>query len=314
MSSVKTAFLFPGQGSHFVGMGKDLLRDENPLFTTLLEAASDFTSLNLKNTLLNGPKEELVKATSLQPLISAVSLGYWSILNEGGIVADTVMGHSLGEITSLGATAVVSPEIAVEMAAFRGQLMDESASLCGGGSMRAVLMASAEDAKRIIDEAGIGENCFVANDNAPNQVVVSGLESALDKFELAITNEMRVKVQPIDVAGPWHTPFITTGFDKFGEWVKNIEFKIPQSQFLMNATAKFESDPQKIKELVTGQLIKPVYWRESLQTLLKDGNYKVYEMGPGKLLSGLLRANRVSRKLDSLELAGSVSECRALVK
>lgn len=309
----KSIILFPGQGSHFVGMGRDLIRKEIPLFATLLEVASDYTSRDLKKILLEGPNETFIKAANLQPIISAVSLGYWSILRDGGIDASIVAGHSLGEITALGATGVLTPELAVEASAFRGELMDRCAPKDSG--MSAVLMASVADCQKIIDSLSLNSTLFVANDNAPNQVVISGLLDSIGKFSSEITEKMRCKVQPISVSGPWHTPYIKDGSEEFSKWVGNITYNVPNSQFLMNGTADFESEPEKIKGLTAGQLINPVYWRESMVKLGEFGEgYDLIEIGPGKILTGLLRANKVNKKFSSTKLASSVEECKIILK
>lgn len=296
----KIAFLYPGQGSQIVGMGKDLFK-EDKFFKELIECGSDFVSADLEKICLRGPDKELMKATNLQPLLTALSLGYTNKLKESGVEADIVMGHSLGEITSLGAAGILDPITTMKVSAKRGMLMDEAASKCNDGTMMAVLFVSIEEIKEILEEMGESEHIALANDNAPTQVIISGEREKLKRFD-QIVNEKRMggKCKPVFVSGPWHSNFIESARVAFKEWAAPLEFSAPKTKMIFNATSTFEEDPLKIKELVTWQLVKPVYWRESLETLKKEDVTHILEVGPGRVLAGLIRINKFPKSVTVL--------------
>ncbi len=303
-------YQFPGQGSHFLGMGKDLWESDNSFFGRLLEVASDYLKHDLSIYISGDVSEGFIQAANLQPLISSVSLAYWDLLKKEGIEPDIVMGHSLGEITALAPAGVVSPEFAVEMAAFRGELMDYSAELCGGGGMAVVLFSSEEDVQQGIREFGLSESLFIANYNAVNQIVISGLTASLQLFADKFCTGRRAKIQKIDVAGPWHTPFVAPGREKFVEWVLKKEFSNPQKRFILNGTADFAQPADDLRIRVADQLVKPVYWSSSLKKAVEQTDKNrtmVLEIGPGKILTGLLRANRIQKHFSAVGSVNSLS-------
>ncbi|MDR0304338.1 MAG: ACP S-malonyltransferase [Chitinispirillales bacterium] len=305
-------FQLPGQGSHFFGMGADLQNSGNVLFRELLEIGSETIKKNLQKVIFGDESSEFNDSKILQPTIAAVSLSFVKILEDEGISPSMVMGHSLGEITALGVAGSLSFQKAVEFAAFRGKLMDESAKLCGGGTMTAVLLASGGDCQKIIEEMDLQNTIFVANDNAPTQAVVSGKSDDLSKFEKYIEQKMRVKTKRIAVAGPWHTPFIQHAKQVFSEWVKDKEILPPKCKFVMNQTAKEENNPEKIRELITDQFVKPVRWRESCEYIKNMKFSAIIEVGPGKILAGLMRANKIIKSTDFHGSVSSVEEAKTI--
>lgn len=219
-----------------------------------------------------------------------MSLGYLRHVAEKGIRPDAVLGHSLGEITSLAASGVISNEEAVAMAAKRGELMDEAAAQCKGGMM-AVLFTPLEQVYELLAEMNAPEKIVLANDNAPNQVVVSGDMETLAAFSRLLAGRGIGKIKSIIVSGPWHSPYMAAAMEKFGAWVESIPFKAPSVALLLNGTGGFETDPVKIKDLITRQLVKPVFWRSCMETLLAMKADIFLEIGPQRILSGLLRVN-----------------------
>ncbi len=286
----KIAFLFPGQGSQEIGMGRDLFNND-PYFRDLIEIASDFTGENLEQLCLKGPEKKLIKAQYLQPLLCAVSLGYLQRLNENGIHGDYVLGHSLGEITALCATGVITDKEAVKIAAKRGQLMDAAAAQCDG-TMMAVMFVPLETVENLLAEINDPYQIALANDNAPNQVVLSGDRKTLTRFSELVKAGNLGKCRDIVVSGPWHSQCLDSARELYEEWAEPISFKKPQMNLILNATTKVEVHPTTIKHLHIWQLASPVYWRECMETLKGMDVDTILEIGPGRVLSGLVRVNR----------------------
>ncbi|HUI93427.1 MAG TPA: ACP S-malonyltransferase [Chitinivibrionales bacterium] len=282
-------FLFPGQGSQEIGMGQDLFKAD-ARFRSLVSLARDLTHEDLEKLCLRGPEKKLRKAQFLQPLLAAVSLGYLRHVREKGITPDAVLGHSLGEITSLAASGVVSDQEAVTIAAMRGGFMDEAAARANGGMM-AVLFTPLETVEQLLADMNAPDKIVLANDNAPDQIVVSGDLETMQAFSRRLSELGVGKTKTVLVSGPWHSPYMREAMERFADWVKSITFKPPSVPLLLNGTGAFESDPVKIKELVTLQLTRPVLWRASMQTLLAKNADVFLEIGPQRVLSGLVRVN-----------------------
>jgi [acyl-carrier-protein] S-malonyltransferase len=282
-------FLFPGQGSQEIGMGQDLFKGD-PYFRSLVKLACDLTHEDLEKLCLRGPEKKLRKAMFLQPLLAAVSLGYLRHVREKGITPDAVLGHSLGEVTSLAASGVVSNEDAVTIAAKRGQFMDEAAAGMSGGMM-AVLFTPIDKVRELLAEMNTPDRIVIANDNAPDQIVISGDLQALEAFSKRLSALGIGKTKSILVSGPWHSPFMNGALEKFTTWVDAITFKPPKVPLLLNGTGGFETDPLKIKDLVSRQLVRPVFWRTCMETLAAKKAGIFFEIGPQRILSGLVRVN-----------------------
>lgn len=306
----KKVFMFPGQGSQEIGMGHDLKDDA--FFCSLIELGSDIVHEDLQRLCLRGPERQLMQARFLQPALVAVCLGYLNRLSEYGISPDLVLGHSLGEIASLAASGVVDPGVAVTIAAKRGELMDKVASQVEGGMM-AVMFMQIETIEKYIEEMNEPGRIVLANDNAPGQVVISGDNKLLDKFAERVNEEKAGKCKRVNVIGPWHSPFLNEVRYEFEQWAEEIKFQIPLVPMVMNATAKPETHPTTIKHLVTWQLTSPVFWRESMDYICSEGVSAIFEVGPGRVLSGLSRVNGFSKEttvyninnLRGVELAAS---------
>jgi [acyl-carrier-protein] S-malonyltransferase len=283
------AFLFPGQGSQEIGMGNDLFKDD-PYFRSLINLADEITGENLEKICLRGPDRVLMQARILQPALVCICLVYLLKLIDQGIQPDFVLGHSLGEITSLAASGVVSDEEAVRIAAKRGELMDQVASSCNGG-MLAVMFVPSSDIDHILEELGMPDKIVFANDNASDQIVLSGENEYLEKFASIVAERKLGKCKRVSVIGPWHSPFMRRARLEFEEWAEQIRFKKPDINLVLNATAKSENHPTTIKHLVTWQLTSPVFWRESMDFIREAGVNTIYEVGPGRVLSGLARVN-----------------------
>jgi [acyl-carrier-protein] S-malonyltransferase len=283
------AFLFPGQGSQEVGMGADLFKSDSS-FRALVEHASQCVGENLEPICLRGPEKTLMRTKFLQPLLVAVSLGYCRRLIERGVKPDVMLGHSLGEITALAAAGVVTFEDAIEIAAKRGDLMEQASAQVQGGMMAVTTPAR----ERILDWLAreIPDRCVIlANDNAPTQIVLSGDRAGLEQCATFIAREQLGRCRSLAVAGPWHSPMMKEALARFDAALRPFVFRPPCCPLLLNASAMCESDPERIRSLIVEVIARPVLWRSCMGRLHEMPAYALFEIGVGRVLAGLARLN-----------------------
>jgi [acyl-carrier-protein] S-malonyltransferase len=311
-------FLFPGQGSQEVGMGSDLFRSDSA-FRELIAVANELVGEDLEPICRRGPEKRLSRSRFLQPLLVAVSLGYFRRLNERGVQPDVVLGHSLGEITALAAAGMVAPEDAIRIAAKRGELMEEAADGLHG-SMLAVTLEERSRLLAWLACAQAGSKVVLANDNAPTQIVLSGESAALGAAANFISSEKLGRCRPLTVAGPWHSPLMAETAARFDAWLRQLPLHPPRLRMLFNATAAQAEDPEEICALVSGQLAKPVRWAECMGVLRTMNPRRLFEVGPGRVLSALARANGFGETIQVLRVndlrgvelaAQTVANCHA---
>jgi [acyl-carrier-protein] S-malonyltransferase len=282
-------FLFPGQGSQEVGMAADLFKADES-FRKLIRRAGERTGSDLEKICLRGPERELIRTRNLQPLLVCVSLGYLRHLMVQGIQPDQVIGHSLGEISALAAAGCVSFETAVDIAAQRGEFMEAAAARCPGG-MLAVISSEREAVLGLLARQLSGAPIVLANDNAPGQLVFSGELAALEQLAALIAAEKLGQSRRLVVAGPWHSPLMAPARQEFSNWLETVDFQRPRVPLILNATAAAESDPQTVRQWVARNLVEPVRWRAAMAALGGRAGLFLFEIGPGRVLSGLARAN-----------------------
>lgn len=295
------AFLFPGQGSQVTGMAADLFASD-PHFQGLVEAASGLVKADLRKICLRGPDRELSRTEYLQPLMVAVSLGYArKLTQECGVKPDIALGHSLGEISALAAAEVISDEQAVALAAERGRLMSEAAAQSEGGMM-AVLTdnrpAALDALAELLDKGAV----FLANDNAPAQFLLSGASAGLEEAQRRLASAPGVSCKRLPVAGPWHCPLMNSVAEGLARWLETLELRPPRIPILMNVSATEETDPAAIRSLLLRNLTEPARWRQSMERLKALGPETLFEIGPGRVLSGLARANGLGARVRILNI------------
>lgn len=272
-------------------MGADLFKSD-PAFCELVAVASELAGEDLKTICLRGPEKKLVQTRLLQPLLVAVSLGYLRHLSGRGVQPDLALGHSLGEITALAAAGVVTPPDAVRIAAKRGELMDAAAAGVDG----TMLAVTLEDRSKLLDwlnSAPCGKEVTLANDNAPTQVVLSGERSALAACAEFIAGEKLGRCRLLAVSGPWHSPFMAGAAADFDTWLRQIPMQQPRVPMLLNATAARADTVANIRSQISSALARPVRWTGCMTALRAMNPRCLFEIGPGRVLAGLARANGI---------------------
>jgi len=285
----RIAFVFPGQGAQEVGMGRDLL-GSSAFADGLFELASEATGEDIAGLCSRGPARRLAETRLLQPALTSVCLGYWKQLVDAGISPAATAGHSLGELPALAASGAADPADAVALAAARGRAMSEAAAL-RPGSMIAVTGAPVEDVMALA-KAFDGEGVVAAAAvNAPNQLTVSGDPGALEIFCSRLGGVGDARITPLRVSGAWHSEHMRPAVEPFGAALARTGLRPPAVPMVFNRHGATADDPARIRELLSGQLVSPVRWDLVMARLVELGITDYVEIGPGKVLRGLIRLN-----------------------
>jgi len=291
---MKRAFVFPGQGSQSVGMGRELA-EAYPVAAQVFEEVNDALGQNLTKLMYEGPIEDLTLTENTQPALMAVSVAVSRVLeNEGGIklsdIASYVGGHSLGEYSALTAVGSLQLADAARLLKARGQAMQRAVPV-GVGAMAALLGMNIGPAEEIAKQATeeSGGICVAANDNADGQVVLSGDKGAVERaIELAKEQGVR-KAMLLPVSAPFHCPLMQPAADEMKERLAEVVIAPPTVPLVANVTADEVSDPETIRKLLVEQVTGRVRWRESVLFLGEQEVESLFELGTGKVLSGMVR-------------------------
>jgi len=271
-------------------MGADLFASDAH-FTELVSVASNALKTDLRKICLRGPDRELTRTEFLQPLMVAVSLGYArKLISERGVEPHIVLGHSLGEISALTVAEALSDEQAVLLAVERGRLMALDAAKSNGGMMAVI----SNDRARVFDtlsELLKNGTVYLANDNSPVQNLLSGTVADLEEASWRLSAVAGVTCKKLPVAGAWHSPLMQEARDGLARYLETLSFKTPRMPILMNVSAEPETDPERIRALLLRNLTEPARWRSSMERLKTMDANTLFEIGPGRVLSGLARAN-----------------------
>ncbi|MHB9075620.1 MAG: ACP S-malonyltransferase [Desulfobaccales bacterium] len=280
------AFLFPGQGSQYVGMGQDLV-NADPEAKALFDLAEDVTGLPLKRLCFTGPMEELTLTVNLQPAVTAVNLCLCRALAKAKVTPAAVCGHSLGEYSALFAAGVLSAGDTLAAVRERGRLMHREAQKYPG-AMVAVIGLTPEKLKGLVHPFAKEGPIALANFNTPVQTVISGAPDIVAKAVNAAKAE-GAKVVPLKVSGAWHSPLMMGANADFAAFMDTLNFQAPHTPLYLNATAAPETNPNILRASMGAQLTSPVRWAELIVNLKAAGIDTWVEVGPKNVLTGLVR-------------------------
>jgi len=290
--------LFPGQGSQSAGMGKNLY-EKFDYVKSLFEQADDILKKPLSKIILEGPKELIDQTENTQPAIFLVSYCIYEVIKKETSFnlnnAKFFAGHSLGEYSALACSGSLNFEQTINLLQSRGKFM-QSAVPKGQGGMLAVLGSEIEKINEIINNNEDKFKCYVANDNSKGQVVVSGNINDLNKFSEELKKN-KIKNIKLPVSAPFHCELMRSATEKMRDEITKIEFKQPKVNIISNVTAKQTNDPNEIKSLLIEQIESPVRWREIVINMIDSKVEKFIEIGPGKVLSGLVKRINSNVKL-----------------
>jgi [acyl-carrier-protein] S-malonyltransferase len=301
--SVERAFVFPGQGSQDVGMGRELA-ETFAAARAVFDEVDDALGQKLSEIMWQGPKETLTLTENAQPALMAVSMAVMRVLErEKGIKLDGaakfVAGHSLGEYSALAAAGSFSLADTARLLKLRGKAM-QAAVPVGQGAMVALLGVGLDVAQKVAAEAAQGDVCQVANDNEPTQVVLSGAKAAIDRVaEIGKAYGVR-RAMPLPVSAPFHCALMQPAADAMAEALSQVEIRKPVVPVVANVVARAVSDPDEIRALLVQQVTGTVRWRECVGYLAANGVTDVFEIGSGKVLAGL--AKRIEKTLEAMSL------------
>jgi [acyl-carrier-protein] S-malonyltransferase len=286
VSMARLAFLFPGQGSQYVGMGFDLY-ESDPVARELFDLAEEVTGLPLKRLCFSGPMEELTETVNLQPAITVVNLCLYQALAGAGVTPAAVCGHSLGEYSALFAAGVLAAADTLAAVRERGRLMQREAQK-HPGAMAAIIGLTPEKLAGLTQPLTKEGPLALANFNTPEQTVISGTAELVARAgNLAKAEGGRVV--PLRVSGAWHSPLMTGAYQDFAAFLGACQFKAPRLPIYLNATAAPEADPERLRLAMAAQLTSPVRWADLISNLKQAGIDTWAEVGPKNVLTGLLR-------------------------
>jgi [acyl-carrier-protein] S-malonyltransferase len=301
---MKTAFIFPGQGAQEVGMGAEIAQSY-PAAAKIYEQANEIVGFDLRKLCFEGPAEQLNTTTISQPAIFVTSVTILEVLKTNpsfsNITPDVTAGLSLGEYTALYAAGAISFEDALMLVQKRGQAM-QAASDATEGAMVSIIGLDEEKVRQLCTEASDGELLLPVNFNCPGQIVVSGSKAACRRAEELAPKYGAIKAVRLEVAGAFHTEMMASAADELKKALLTCTISQPSDiKVIANIDADYYESAEKIVEGLTKQLTNAIYWQKCMERLLADGVEQFYEIGPGRVLTGLMK--RIIRKTQVINIS-----------
>ena len=285
----KRVFMFPGQGSQYIGMGKDFY-EAFPEAKEVFELAGEAAKLDVAKLCFE--EEDKINQTEYtQIAMLTTEAAILKVLQQQGVTADAAAGLSLGEYAAILAAEVMEPKDVFALIRKRGQYMQNAVPT--GGAMAAVLGLDAATIEKVCEDT-FGE-VFVANYNCPGQIVITGEQSAVDRASESLKEAGAKRVVPLKVSGPFHSPLLQEAGQKLAVALEKVKIFEPKIGYLSNVTADYVTDPEKIRSLLPLQVCHSVCWQQTVERLIADGADEFVEIGPGKTLSGFLR--KINREI-----------------
>ena len=306
------ALLFPGQGSQFVGMGNEFFSKFDTV-KKLFKLADEKLNRPISKIILEGPEDQLQLTENTQPAILIVSYSIFKVMQEEFDFNfkdfNFFAGHSLGEYTALVCSNSLKIEDAIYLLQERGKAMQKAVPV-GQGSMIAVLGSEIEKIDELLKSIDFKNGvCEVANDNAKGQIIVSGDKISVNLFSSKL-RELKVKTIPLKVSAPFHCTLMKPAADVMREKIKNINFNTPDKKIINNVTADEEKNSEKIKDLLVKQIYSSVKWRDSLINMSKNGVENFVDIGPGKVLSGMVKRTIKNAKSFSINSIADINNLK----
>jgi [acyl-carrier-protein] S-malonyltransferase len=286
MQNRTIAVLFPGQGSQFVGMGREFI-ESDPEAGKLMDLAESISSAPLKKLCLDGPMDELTKAVYLQPALTVINLICWQAVRKTGLQVDYFAGHSLGEYSALCAASILTIEDTLKLVSERGRLSEREGQKNPGG-MQAILGLTLPEVEEILATLPESDMATVANYNTETQIVISGYHDTLARVDTIVWKK-KGKAITLNVSVANHSPLVAGAIPDFEKTMAEISFSQPQRPVLFNVTAAEEKEPETIRSIMSRQIASRVRWYETINNLVAKGVNTFIEVGPKKVLTGLTK-------------------------
>ena len=306
---MKTAFLFPGQGAQLVGMGKDIA-DAFEVAAGIFSQANEIVGYDLSSICFEGPEDKLNTTTVSQPAIFTMSAAILAVMKDKApqIVPDVTAGLSMGEYTALYAAGVMSFEEGLKLVQARGNAMQAAADATDG-AMVSIIGLDEEKVNELCAEASQGELLVAVNFNCPGQIVVSGTKTACQRASELAEKYGAMKAVVLAVAGAFHSEMMNPAAEDLAKALEGTNIEAPADiKVLANVDTEYYNGAEQIRSGLVGQLVKPILWQKSMEKLLAEGVESYYEIGPNRVLTGLMRRINRKTKVINISDAASLSE------